>query len=139
MNAESVTDLLLGSVCSAFSILNTSSAFGQFWKGVFSLPPSLLLFIVFGILFLVLKEIIMRGSNSYNSANGFTPAFNSFVGSFTYVGLQTVTFLLLSFVFGQSIYCMPWPYVAHIFVFVTTGLFLHLIGFWPELRIGRRR
>lgn len=88
----------------------------------------------------VIWEIYTRhGTAHYNSENGFSPTFNRVVGGGTYLLLQTVTYLILRVLFGGGVYCLPYPYVLHILVFVSTGKLLNLIGFWPRLEQPNQR
>jgi hypothetical protein len=93
------------------------------------------------ILVWIIVEILTRNGNfHYNSKNGFSPYFNCFVGSGTYLLIQTMFFLLLTKIFGGAVYCLFWPVPVHILFFCLTGLFLHKTGFWPYLkRIGKKR
>jgi hypothetical protein len=79
-----------------------------------------------------------HGNFHYNSENGFSPLFNRFVGSGTYLGLQTLLYLILKIFFGESVYCLYWPYAFHVIVFASSGLLLHLVGFWPYLKDSNR-
>jgi len=134
-----VLNLIFKNYCSISDVPTSQSMFGQFWKGIISLPSNILLFIVGGLCLIVLMEIITRHKNSYNSANGFTPDFNSMVGSFTYMGIQILIYLGIFHLIGSSAYCLPWPYVAHAVVFASTWWILHIIGFWPDKPKPKRK
>jgi hypothetical protein len=122
-------------ICSLVTFSFTQSIHYYFWIIITALWPWYWL-LIFAILFLwIVFEIYTRnGEVHYNSANGFSPVFNSFVGSGTYLGLQALLYLLFSLIFGDTIYCLIWPYAVHLILFLSTGLILHKIGFWPELR-----
>ena len=91
--------------------------------------------ILIGLIVWSIIEIFTRnGKLHYNSANGFSPAFNIFIGSGTYWGIQSLLLIILKKVFGEAVYCFIWPYPVHIIIFLLTGLFLHFIGFWPYLK-----
>ena len=132
MDLNTILEIFSNNFCSISDVPSSQSFFGQFWKGVTSAPPEMLWFVVLVLLFWVIKELVMRNKNKYNSANGFTPDFNKMVGSLNYVILQVLTYFLLSFVFGNAIYCMPWPYVAHAIVFSLNWTILNAVGFWPD-------
>jgi hypothetical protein len=96
--------------------------------------PIILVFI-FGWIFV---EIITKnGDFHYNSKNGFSPSFNRFVGSGTYLLFQSITYAIIKSIFGDDIYIHIWPWIIHIAVFASTGIFLNLIGFWVYLKPPR--
>jgi len=110
------------------------------WVIVTTLWPWYWLLICVALAFVVAFEIATRhGSFHYNSENGFSPAFNRFVGSGTNLGLQSLLIGIFHWLFGDIVYCLKWPYVVHGFVFLATGLALHLSGFWPYLWEPRKR
>jgi len=111
---------------SGYSIFWSILTFLGFWK---SLGVLFLL-----ILWVIFELITKNGGVHYNSDNGFSPAFNIFVGASTYFWLQTFLYSILEKLFGQMIYCVSWPYILHVLVFTLTGLFLCLIGFWNYWR-----
>lgn len=80
-----------------------------------------------------------QGTHSYNSENGFTPTFNSFIGASTYFWLQTIIYFLLKTFFSEAVYCMKWPYGLHIAVFLSTGFILHVTGVWPYWKLFGRK
>lgn len=105
------------------------------WQGLFVICA-------FGA-WIVIELITKNGTFHYNSENGFSPLFNSVIGSGTYLGLQTLLFVVLRFLFGDGVYCVPVPYVIHVAIFFSTGWLLNVIGFWkyqkePGSR-GRKR
>ena len=121
-------------MCSSLTASIPHSIAGILWTIVTTLWPWYWLVITVSLTVWIAYEIATRhGTAHYNSENGFSPAFNKFVGSGTYLGLQTLVYLLLKLIFGDVIYCMEWPLALHLVVFGLTGLFLHLIGFWPYL------
>lgn len=111
-----------------------SSLSGKLWYVITTLWPWHWLWISAALLAWVIFEILTRnGSAHYNSDNGFSPIFNSFVGSGTYLGLQSATLLLIEKINGAKVYCMVWPYELHFAIFVSAGLLLYLSGFWTYL------
>ncbi len=125
----------ISDICSIAQAVVTESIYGRIWAIITFLWSwyGLLLFI--GIVVWCVVEIYTRyGNFHYNSDNGFSPTFNRFVGSGTYLGFQTVLLFFFQVFFGPAVYCMPLPYAIHTVVFLSTGLFLHLIGFWPYLK-----
>lgn len=133
--------LLLKNICEAVSISTISSIHSLIWNVVGWLWPWNWIWITLIILCWVVLEIYTRHGNfHYNSKNGFSPTFNRFVGAGTYFAGQTILLLIMSFFFGQGVYCLPWPYPLHLVVFLSTGFLLHLSGFWPYLKeSGRKR
>lgn len=81
-------------------------------------------------------EKLTRNNHSYNSANGFTPTLNRFVGGGVFYIFNALLNSLLSFLIGNEVDCsLMWINSFYIIPFVFTGLFLHKIGFWPQMRL----
>ena len=128
--------MLIGEMCQVIAMSTAPSLSSFVWRGILYLWPWKWILIVLAIGGWTAWEIVTRNGNyHYNSKNGFSPTFNSFVGSGTFLLFQSVLLLVFEKIIGGNIYCMVWPYVVHLFIFISTGLFLHFIGFWPELRI----
>jgi len=109
---------------------------GYVWTAITTLGPWWSSLIVLALIMWVVFEVVTRNGNAhYNSDNGFSPLFNFFVGSSLNFTLQELLGLALANWFGDAIYCVEWPYVLHFAVFVATGLFLRVSGFWVYLRI----
>jgi len=124
----------VGDICSIVSIPFASSASSFLWQIIYTLWPWYWLVILIFLFIWIAWEILTRnGTFHYNSKNGFSPSFNRFVGSGTYTGLQALLLLSFEKLFGDSVYCMVWPYEIHLVVFISSGLLLHLSGFWPYL------
>jgi len=131
--------ILTGDICQALAIPVASSISSFIWQVILFLWPWHWLWIVLAITAWVIWEIITRdGTAHYNSKNGFSPSFNSFIGSGLYWGIQAIVLLLFEKFLGVSAYCTSLPYVAHISILVLVYLFLHGIGFWPEFRLFRK-
>lgn len=106
----------------------------RLWTIITTLWPWHWLWITGAIVIWVIFEILTRnGSAHYNSDNGFSPLFNSFVGSGTYLGLESAALLLIEKAYGQKVYCMVWPYEIHFLIFASAGLLLYFTGFWTYL------
>lgn len=135
------TTFSIGNICSALSDSAVSSFSAMIWKIIVYLWPWKWLAIVVLISVWILFEIKTRfGTFHYNSENGFSPSFNRFVGSGSYLGLQTLLFVVLKLIFGNIVYCFSWSYALHVLVFVSTGILLNVSGFWPYLKEpGHRR
>jgi hypothetical protein len=128
---------------STYDILNilcqiaqpTAASFeAQLWKGITFLWPWYWFLIVLVLGAWIAFEIVTRFGNAhYNSENGFSPMFNRFVGSGSYLLVHSLLLLGLSKIFGNGVYCGPTPYVLHALAFGLVGLTLHLSGFWPYL------
>lgn len=130
----------LSDFCSAITASSSTSGSAFAWKIITSLWPWHWLWISLALILWIIFEIKTRnGTAHYNSENGFSPTFNRFVGSGTYLGLQTLLFLIFKLIFGEGAYCMTWPHAVHAIVFMSTGLLLHLSGFWPYLKEPRRK
>jgi hypothetical protein len=130
-----------GQICSAVSDTAVPSLSNFFWTAIKYLWPWHWLGIVLIFGGWIAWEFYTRnGTAHYNSDNGFSPTFNRFVGSGTYLGLQTLVFLILTTVFGNYVYCLKWPVALHVLIFLSSGLLLNLTGFWVYLKEpGRRR
>lgn len=99
--------------------------FSAYWYVV---VPSLVLWVLF--------EIFRWSNHSYNSDNGFTPAFNSFVGGGVFLLMETLIDWLLHLFLGSGVSCgLIWIRSFYLIPFIATGLLLHSIGFWPYLRL----
>jgi hypothetical protein len=131
----------LENICSVISISTTTTISGFLWHLIALLWPWNWLWICLIIIGWIFWEIINRnGTAHYNSENGFSPAFNRFVGSGFYLGLQTLLFLMFEKFFGPAAYCLVWPEFVHVVMFLSTGWILHISGFWPYRKLpGRRR
>lgn len=82
--------------------------------------------VIGGLLIWTIIELIFGG----NSANGFSWRFNVAVGSFTFAIFQTLILLILSWLFGDGVYCLIWPIAFHLIPFGLTGMFWRWTGFW---------
>ncbi len=127
--------LSIGDTCSILFIPLASSASSFVWQIIYFLWSWNGLWILIGLVGWVVFELATRnGKFHYNSENGFSPAFNIFVGSGLYWGIQSLLLILLEKLFGQSVYCFVWPYPVHLIIFASTGILLHVTGFWPYLK-----
>jgi len=111
---------------SGYSLLWSVILWLGFWKG---------LLIVIGIIFWTISEIVSKGTHKYNSENGLTPAFNSFIGASGYFWFQTIIYFGLKLIFTDAVYCFKWPYFLHSIVFLLNGFILHMIGIWPYWKV----
>ncbi len=129
---SNLLDLITKNYCTLLNVPTSKSAEGQAWQIIANFWSQLWPYLLGFLVVVVLAELLTRHKNEYNSANGFTPQFNRFVGSGTYMGLQIGLYFLVHLIFGNIAYCFPWPYLAHIVVFSLTFYILHWIGFWPK-------
>lgn len=126
--------LSLGDTCSIIFIPLASSASSFVWQIISALWPYNWIWITLLLIGWIIWELSTRnGTAHYNSQNGFSPSFNRFVGSGSYLGIQSLLILSFSKFFGDVAYCFIWPYSVHVLIFALTGLTLHLSGFWPYL------
>ncbi len=125
-------DFILNNFCKLTDTPTSQSPAGVFWQSALGLWSDFWPYVLLIIGVIVLSESLTRHKNPYNSANGFTPAFNRLVGSGSYMLLQIMVYVSIRFIFGDVAYCFPWPYIAHIAVFSLNFTILHGIGFWPE-------
>ncbi|MDO8558055.1 MAG: hypothetical protein Q7S09_02590 [bacterium] len=100
---------------------------GTLWYIVANLGFKGWLVVILGTLTWIVFEVIVGGGKS---ANGFSWRLNVFVGSLTYAVLNTLLHFFFSWIFGDGIYCLVWPYPFHLATFWFTGWFLRWIGFW---------
>lgn len=111
---------------SGYSLLWSAILWLGFWKG---------LLIIIGIVIWIIYEIGSNGIHKYNSENGFTPIFNSFIGASGYFWFQTIIYFGLKLVFTEAVYCFKWPYFLHSIVFLSNGFILHMVGIWPYWKV----
>lgn len=122
-NLCSVGSSLFGST---FSLLWSIITFIGFWKS------SLVLLLV---IIWIVWELNTIGTHRYNSENGLTRVFNSFIGASAYFWLQSFIYFFLEILFSEGIYCFKWPYVLHALVFLLTGLLLNILGVWKYWKL----
>lgn len=123
------TNLIFKTCHDLFSIPKTIMS--STWYTIQGLWPFLpwLILLVIGIW--ILFEIKTRNGNwHWNAKNGFSKYFNSFVGSGTYALLQAISYFILTFIFGNGIYCFGWPLILHYIVYRLTSKILNATGFW---------
>lgn len=111
---------------SGYSLLWSAILWLGFWKR---------LLIIIGIVVWIFFEIGSKGTHKYNSENGFTPMFNSFIGASGYFWFQTIIYFGLKLIFTEAVYCFKWPYFLHSIVFLSNGFILHMIGIWPYWKV----
>ncbi len=126
---------LIGEVCSLVSsIPNTTISWIWFW--ISYLLTSYWYYIVPTIILWTVYQIFTRWAHHYNSDNGFTPAFNSFVGGGVFFVFEFIINWLLMFILGSIASCgLLWTNLFYLIPFVATGMFLHGIGFWPYMML----
>jgi hypothetical protein len=121
-------DTSLENVCSLSNSLNsTINSFA--WEIISQLSSH---YLVIGVILVtwVLFELLTRnGKIHYNSANGFSPLFNSFVGSGLYFFYYSFVLILPEYLLGEIVHCVTWPLI-HVFVFWAVRKTLISIGFW---------
>lgn len=127
--------------CQEFSAIPKTeiSAFWYLIQHTFPLAPWI---VISGFLLWILFEIKTRNGNwHYNSANGYSPPFNRVIGGGSYIFFQTLFYFLLTFIFGDGVYCYGWPLIMHYIVYLLTRESLIKTGFWvyrKKLKVGRR-
>ena len=129
----------LGSVCSLINDIPGTFISGVwFWISYvflnywYVIIPVLVIWIVF--------EVLTRNTHSFNSDNGFTPIFNSFVGGGVFLGFESLIHLVLNLFLGNAAECgLIWLNSFYLIPFVATGLFLNAIGFWHYMKIPIRK
>jgi len=106
----------------------------MFWQFVGSIFMEHWLWILIISAVWIIFELATRDKKSKDrSENGFTRAFNVFVGSFSYFVVQFLVHSIFYTFLGNATYCHPISSVVHLIAFPTTGLALHYSGFWPYL------
>ena len=106
------------------------------WTGISYTFSNYWYLVIPGLIGWIVIEIVKRNNHNYNSENGFTPVFNSFIGGGVFYIFQALIYFILKIFFGEGIYCTSlWISSFHLIPFISTGLFLHWIGFWPYLKI----
>ncbi len=92
--------------------------------------------IVPAIISWVVIEVFTMNSHSFNSDNGFSPLFNSFVGGGVFYILSALIHFILSFFIGKGVECgLLWINSFYLIPFVATSLLLNAVGFWKYWRI----
>ena len=130
----------IGEMCAVVFAQSSNTIYATAWKLIVALWPWYWLLIMLSLGGWIAYEIITRnGTAHYNSDNGFSPVFNSFVGSGMYAVLQALLFFVLTLLFGVGVYCFVWPFAIHVLIFLSTGRLLHAIGFWPRLEQPYRK
>jgi hypothetical protein len=132
---------LLGNMCQACSIALSSSLSSFVWQIISFIWPWHWIWITIILFGWIIWELITRYKDvHYNSANGFSPTFNKFVGSGSYLLTQTILFMILNSAYGEMVFCFRLTYVLHAASISIVGLTLHFSGFWPYLsEPGRKR
>lgn len=125
----------LGDVCSLITSLP-----GTFISGVWFLVSSFFsnywYIIIPVIVVWVVAEIITRNTHRFNSDNGFTPFFNSFVGGGVFFAFEFLIHFVLNSFFTSIVNCGSLLLNSfYLIPFIATGLFLHGIGFWPYIKL----
>ena len=125
----------LGDVCSFITSIP-----GTIISGVWFLVSSFFLnywYIIIPVIVVwVVAEIITRNKHSFNSDNGFTPVFNSFVGGGVFFAFEFLIHFILNSFFTSVVNCGFLLLNSFYLVpFIATGLFLHVIGFWPYIKL----
>lgn len=122
---------LLPQICRQLFENTPKSVAGQAWFLISNFWDRYWLWIIIGLGLWIIYELLTRnGRWHYNSKNGFSPGFNRFIGSGTYILIQTIIAVLFVRIFNSTIYCYPWPYIIHLLSFVSTRYFLKIIRFW---------
>jgi hypothetical protein len=125
---------LLGQIVGA----TAKSTAGFFWELITTFWSAHWLLISLILVGWLVFEIATRnGGAHYNSRNGFSPSFNKFVGSGTYLLLQAIVYACLRFFFGDTVYTHLWPYGLHLLAFISAGLLLNLTGFWVYWKLPK--
>lgn len=106
------------------------STYSFLWSAITYLGFFKCFLIIIVIILWIIWEIGTRYKHSYNSENGFTPIFNSFVGASIYFWSQEFIYISLEKFFTEAVYCFKWPYILHVSIFIFTGLLLNITGFW---------
>lgn len=76
-------------------------------------------------------ELTQRNNHNYNSKNGFTPLFNSFVGAGFFCLFQYLTYLFISLFWGKEIICtLQILSILYVIPFILTKIFLLSVRFW---------
>lgn len=125
----------IGGVCSIVgSIPSTTISWIWFW--ISSLFLSYWYYIVPAIILWSVYQIVTRGSHRFNSDNGYTPLFNSFVGGGVFFIFEWILSWILVLLFGPMVNCgLLFVDLFYLIPFIATGLFLHWIGFWPYMML----
>lgn len=128
-------DQILGPICSAIGDI-PHTAVSSVWLGIEYLFTNYWYIIVPVIIIWTIIEIVSKGGHSFNSDNGFTPVFNSFVGGGVFLLTEKLIYFILEHISGPSIYCGSLLSSSfYLLPFLTTGLFLNMIGFWVYWKI----
>lgn len=93
-------------------------------------------FIIPAIVIWVVVEFLTMNTHSFNSDNGFTPMFNSFVGGGVFYILSALIHFILGLFAGEGVECgLLWINSFYLIPFVATSLLLNAVGFWKYWRV----
>lgn len=122
-------EVSLGSICSLSKGFNSS--LNSFIWELINQFQSYYLIIASAILIWIIFELLTRnGKFHYNSANGFSPYFNSFVGSGLYCFYYGLVLIFPHYVLGDIVYCVTLPVITHLLIFLLVKKTLVWIKFW---------
>jgi hypothetical protein len=126
------TTQILGPICSAIGDIphTTISSIWFVIQYIFSHYWYILIPI---IVIWSIAEIVGRFGSSDNSC---TPVFNSFVGGGVFLISEKLIYFVLEHISGSGVHCGTlFLRSFYLLPFLTTGLFLHAIRFWPYWKI----
>ena len=111
------------------------SAVSAAWEFIFH-ALSYWYLVIPGLVLWVVLEIIFRNQHDFNSENGFSPIFNSFIGAGFFLLFETLIDWILHLILGNGVSCgLLWIRSFYLIPFLATGLLLHSLGFWPYLKL----
>jgi hypothetical protein len=99
--------------------------FSHYW---YIIIPAIVLWVIY--------EISTKNTHYYNSDNGFTPLFNSFIGGGVFCLFEALIYFFLILFVGKIAPCTTlFMSSFYLLPFIMTGLFLHLTRFWPYWKL----
>ncbi len=122
-------EISLENVCGLSKSLN-SSLNGFIWEIISKLSSHYLMIAIILTSWVVFELLTRNGRFHYNSANGFSPVFNSFVGSGLYFFYYSLVLILPQYLFGEIVHCITLPFITHLLIFVAVKKTLKALNFW---------
>lgn len=103
------------------------------WGVIYSTWPQNLALIPVFIAWVIFERVNRYGTFIYRSkkGNGYTPLFNMFIGSALFFALEEVIHFVLSFLFGNIVYCVLLvASTVALSYFLVDYILREVLGFW---------
>ena len=122
-------EVSLENVCLLSQSAN-SSVNGFIWEMISQVSSHSLIIVVTLVSWIIFELLTRNGRFHHNSANGFSPVFNRFVGSGLYFFYYSLILILPQYLLGEIVHCITLPFLTHLLIFVAVKKTLMAINFW---------